>query len=123
MKIENSSEITNFNFDKGHCIIGITFRQGKEYDFDLGTGKEGGHSGMSRGTYENEPFPIPAWMGGEHLGKWTTSGQAKMRRDKAGALNDFILKKISDKGTWDALTSNQASAQAAGQRDDERYGD
>ena len=94
--------------------------QGKEYDFDLGTGKEGGHSGMSRGTYENEPFPIPAWMGGEHLGKWTTSGQAKMRRDKAGALNDFILKKISDKGTleeqlteWDALTS----------RDDERYGD
>ena len=43
-----------------------------------------------------------------------------MRRDKAGALNDFILKKISDKGTleeqlteWDALTS----------RDDERYGD
>ena len=33
MKIENSSAITDFNFDKGHGIIGITFRQGKEYDF------------------------------------------------------------------------------------------
>ena len=33
MKIENSSAIKNFNFDKGHGIIGITFRQGKEYDF------------------------------------------------------------------------------------------
>ena len=33
MKIENSSAIRDFNFSKSDGIIGITFRQGKEYDF------------------------------------------------------------------------------------------
>ena len=33
MKIENSSAISDINFGKDHGIIGITFRQGKEYDF------------------------------------------------------------------------------------------
>ena len=33
MKIENSSAISEINFGKDHGIIGITFRQGKEYDF------------------------------------------------------------------------------------------
>ena len=33
MKIENSSAISEINFGKHHGIIGITFRQGKEYDF------------------------------------------------------------------------------------------
>ena len=33
MKIENSSAISEINFGKVHGIIGITFRQGKEYDF------------------------------------------------------------------------------------------
>ena len=33
MKIENSSAISKINFSKDHGIIGITFRQGKEYDF------------------------------------------------------------------------------------------
>ena len=33
MKIENSSAISEINFRKDHGIIGITFCQGKEYDF------------------------------------------------------------------------------------------
>ena len=33
MKIENSSAISDINFGKDHGIIGITFRQGKEYGF------------------------------------------------------------------------------------------
>ena len=33
MKIENSSAISEINFGKDPGIIGITFRQGKEYDF------------------------------------------------------------------------------------------
>ena len=33
MKIENSSAISEINFGKDHGIIGITVRQGKEYDF------------------------------------------------------------------------------------------
>jgi len=33
MKIENSSAIRNINFSKGDGIIGITFRQDKEFDF------------------------------------------------------------------------------------------
>ena len=33
MKFENSSAIENINFSKNDGIIGITFRQGKEYDF------------------------------------------------------------------------------------------
>ena len=33
MKIENSSAISEINFGKDHGIIGITSRQGKEYDF------------------------------------------------------------------------------------------
>ena len=33
MKIENSSAISEINFGKDHGIIGITFRQGTEYDF------------------------------------------------------------------------------------------
>ena len=33
MKIENSSAIRDFNFSKSDGIIGITFRQDKEYDF------------------------------------------------------------------------------------------
>ena len=33
MKIENSSAIRNINFSKNDGIIGITFRQDKEYDF------------------------------------------------------------------------------------------
>ena len=33
MKIENSSAISEINFGKDHGIIGITFRQGEEYDF------------------------------------------------------------------------------------------
>ena len=35
MKIENSSAISEINFGKDHGIIGITFRQGKEYDFTI----------------------------------------------------------------------------------------
>ena len=33
MKIENSSAIRDINFSKNDGIIGITFRQDKEYDF------------------------------------------------------------------------------------------
>ena len=33
MKIENSSAIKDINFSKSDGIIGITFRQDKEYDF------------------------------------------------------------------------------------------
>ena len=33
MKIENSSAIRDINFSKSDGIIGITFRQDKEYDF------------------------------------------------------------------------------------------
>ena len=33
MKIENSSAIKDINFSKNDGIIGITFRQDKEYDF------------------------------------------------------------------------------------------
>ena len=39
MKIENSSAIRNINFSKNDGIIGITFRQDKEYDFST-TDKE-----------------------------------------------------------------------------------
>ncbi len=40
MKIENSSAISEINFGKDHGIIGITFRQGKEYDFTTDSADE-----------------------------------------------------------------------------------
>ena len=39
MKIENSSAIRDINFSKNDGIIGITFRQDKEYNFTI-TDKE-----------------------------------------------------------------------------------
>ena len=40
MKIENSSAISEINFGKDHGIIGITFRQGKEYYFTTDSADE-----------------------------------------------------------------------------------
>ena len=75
MKIENSSAISEINFGKDHGIIGITFRQGKEYDFttdyadevkaDIESAVANGESGACScgGNFDGEKTFCPIFFG------------------------------------------------------------
>ena len=53
-----------------------------------------GYQDLYQHSGPKQPFPIPKWMGGEWMGKWSTSGQAKIHKDKQASLDSFILSKI-----------------------------